>query len=87
MYFHPKLDWLMLLMMSYLVTIATDQQQTCPKICAKDERTAIENVRPGVNLFLLFVHVGQFYFPASLYYSGYVLTTGQNLVTRELLRT
>ena len=41
----------------------------------------------GVNLFLLFVHVGQFYFPASLYYSGYVLTTGQNLVTRELLRT
>ena len=44
-------------------------------------------VRPGVNLFLLFVHVGQFCFPASLYYSGYVLTTGQNLVTRELLRT
>ena len=44
MYFHLK--WLdhLLLMTSYLVTIATDHHWTSLKKCARDERTATENV-------------------------------------------
>ena len=39
--------WLdhLLLMMSYLITIATDHHWTCLKMCARDEWTATENVR------------------------------------------
>ena len=39
--------WLdhLLLMTSYLVTIETDNHLTCLKICARDKRTATENVR------------------------------------------
>ena len=45
MYFHQ--NWLdhLLLMMSYLVTIATDHHYTCLKMCTRDEWTATENVR------------------------------------------
>ena len=45
MYFHQ--NWLdhLLLMMSYLVTIATDHHYTCLKMCKRDEWTATENVR------------------------------------------
>ena len=39
--------WLvhLLLMMSYLITTATDHHWTCLKMCARDERTATENAR------------------------------------------
>ena len=39
--------WLvhLLLMTSYLITTATDHHWTCLKMCARDERTATENVR------------------------------------------
>ena len=39
--------WLdrLLLMTSYLITIATDHHWTCLKVCARDEWTATENIR------------------------------------------
>ena len=39
--------WLdpLLLMTLYLTTMATDHKWTCLKMCARDERTATENVR------------------------------------------
>ena len=43
-FFKKWLDHL-LLMTSYLVTIATDSHQTCVKMCLRDIRTADENGR------------------------------------------
>ena len=42
---HYILCTLLLLMTSYLITIATDHHWTCVKMCTRDEWTATENVR------------------------------------------
>ena len=45
LFFTQKWLGLLLLMTSNLVTTATDHHWTCLKMCARDERTATENVR------------------------------------------